>query len=212
MDNAVAIVQAYLRLNGYFTVTEFPIVEAMREGGHRTATDIDVLAFRFPGAGRLIPRAGGNPSRDRLIGSPDPTLGMARHEADMLIGEVKEGRAELNRGAREPAVLRAVLTRFGCCGPEAAEDLVQALIRKGKGRTHQGHQIRLVAFGTSVEGPTSGYHPVKLADVINFTSSFLRENWDALRVAEFKDPALGFLAAVIKSGADMSPSSPGSPR
>ena len=203
MDNAVAIVQAYLRLNGYFTVTEFPIVEAMREGGHRTATDIDVLAFRFPGAGRLVPRAGGNPRRDRLIGSPDPALGMAQDEADMLIGEVKEGRAELNRGARDPAVLRAVLTRFGCCGPDAAEALVQSLIRKGRGRTRQGHQIRLVAFGASVEGPTSGFHAVKLADVITFASSFLQENWDILRVAEFKDPALGFLATVIKSGVDL---------
>jgi len=25
MDNAVALVQAYLRVNGYFTVTEYPV-------------------------------------------------------------------------------------------------------------------------------------------------------------------------------------------
>jgi hypothetical protein len=30
MDNAVALVQAYLRVNGYFTVAEYPVVEAMR--------------------------------------------------------------------------------------------------------------------------------------------------------------------------------------
>ena len=27
MDNAVALVQAYLRINGYFSVAEFPILE-----------------------------------------------------------------------------------------------------------------------------------------------------------------------------------------
>ena len=55
MDNAVALVRAYLHLNGYFTVTEFPVMEALRGGGFRTATDLDVLAFRFA-------RAAGDPS------------------------------------------------------------------------------------------------------------------------------------------------------
>ena len=31
MDNAVALVQAYLRVNGYFTVAEYPVLEATRE-------------------------------------------------------------------------------------------------------------------------------------------------------------------------------------
>ena len=53
MDHAVALVRTYLQLNGYLTVTEYPVLEAARHGGHRTLTDLDVLAFRFPGAGRL---------------------------------------------------------------------------------------------------------------------------------------------------------------
>ncbi len=53
MDNAVALVEAYLRMNGYSAVAEYPFVEAMRQRGHRVATDLDILAFRFPGAGRL---------------------------------------------------------------------------------------------------------------------------------------------------------------
>lgn len=28
MDTAVALVQAYLHVNGYFTVTEYPVLEA----------------------------------------------------------------------------------------------------------------------------------------------------------------------------------------
>src|SRR5262245_18598254 len=55
MDPAVGMVESYLRVNGYFTVTEYPIVEASKYGEYRTATDLDVLAFRFPGAGRLVP-------------------------------------------------------------------------------------------------------------------------------------------------------------
>jgi uncharacterized membrane protein YedE/YeeE len=51
MDTAVALVEAYLNVNGYFTVAEYPVLEASRHGGVRAATDLDVLAFRFPGAG-----------------------------------------------------------------------------------------------------------------------------------------------------------------
>lgn len=119
MDSAVALVESYLRVNGYFTVTEYPVAEVARNGGYRTATDLDVLAFRFPGAGRIVPsRRGARPGEpETILFAPDPELGCAAEQADMLIGEVKEGRAELNRGAREPAVLRAVLTRFRCCRP-----------------------------------------------------------------------------------------------
>lgn len=47
MDVAVGLVRAYLQVNGYFTVTEFPVVESVGTGGYRSATDIDVLACRF---------------------------------------------------------------------------------------------------------------------------------------------------------------------
>ncbi len=30
MDTAVALVETYLRINGYFTVTEYPVIEAAR--------------------------------------------------------------------------------------------------------------------------------------------------------------------------------------
>ena len=198
MDNAVSLVQAYLRLNGYFTVTEFPIVEAMPGGGHRAATDLDVLAFRFPHAGRLV--AGERGKRDRIVGGVDPALKLEHDEADMLIGEVKEGRAELNRGARRPTVLRAALTRFGCCHPDDVEEVVQSLVHKGQGSTKQGHQIRLVAFGSTIENSHAACLAMRLDHVIDFTVSFLRDNWDVLRVLEFKDPALGFLATIVKSG------------
>ncbi len=201
MDNAVTLVQAYLRLNGYFTITEFPIVEAMKHGGHRTATDIDVLAFRFPGAGRLITKKGKGAHNDRLIGRIDPALGLLDDGADMIIGEVKEGRAQVNHSARDPAVLRAALTRFGCCHGDSVDALVESLIRKGHGTTEHGHRVRIVAFGSILPETDPGYHTISLGQVIAYAQAYLNDHWEVFRVAELKDPAVGFLATMIKSTA-----------
>jgi hypothetical protein len=150
MDTAVGLVEAYLRVNGYFTVTEYPVVETCRSESYRTATDLDVLAFRFPGAGRLLSfQAGGAPSDAGAISfAPDPCLGGQSDQADMLIGEVKEGRAELNATARDPLVLRAALSRFGCCTPDHVPEVVEALLQHGRARAHCGHVVRMVAFGS----------------------------------------------------------------
>ncbi len=203
MDNAVAIVQAYLRLNGYFTVTEFPIIEAMQHGGHRVATDLDVLAFRFPGAARVVPSSGRSREHDRALSGPDPALGLQGDEADMIVAEVKEGRAELNRGARDPAVLRAVLTRFGCCEADEAASLVERLIRHGAADTRHGHRVRLIAFGSTVGDVDPGYQTVRLGHAVAHIVKHLRQHWEVLHHAEFKDPALGFIATCMKAGADV---------
>jgi hypothetical protein len=201
MDNAVALVQAYLRLNGYFTVTEFPIIEALAHGGHRMATDIDVLGVRFAGAARAVPLGGAHGRSDRVLSGPDPALGIGADDSDLLIGEVKVGRAELNHGARDPDVLRTALTRFGCCTPNDAERVVPDLIRNGHGYTARGHRVRLVAFGAYVEEPLHGFLAITLGHVIETISRYMKDNWDVLRVSEFKDPALGMLAMMIKSHA-----------
>ena len=201
MDNAVALVQAYLRINGYFTVTEFPVVESGRSGLHRTATDIDILAVRFRDAARLVPRHGRAATRDVAFADIDPALGLRDGEADMLIGEVKEGRAVLNRGATQPAVLRAALTRFGCCDHGDAERLARELTRRGATKTEHGHRIRLAAFGsTRGEGGAHACHVVLLSQVIAHLERYLERHWDTLRLAEFKEPGLAFMGVLKKSG------------
>ncbi len=201
MDNAVALVQSYLHLNGYFTVTELPVIETGRSGIHRTATDIDVLAFRFRDATRLVPRHGSSSTNDIAINELDPALGITEGEADMLVGEVKEGKATLNRGATQPAVLRAALTRFGCCSGEHAEGLVSDLIQSGETRTEHGHRIRLVAFGsTSGDGHAQRCHVVLLNHIIQYLDGYLQRHWSTLRVAEFKEPSLAFLGMLKKAG------------
>ena len=197
MDNAVALVQAYLRLNGYFTVSEFPVVESTRSG-YRTATDLDILAFRFPGAGRLVPAPGRGQSKDEEHFAPDQALGTSAESADMIVGEVKEGRAVLNAAATDPAVLRAVLVRFGCCPREEAAQLVDRLIHSGDAILPDGHRVRLMAFGSTV-GDGGRYATLLLEHVVRFMEEYIRDHWDVLRHEDQKDPALGFLTTLEKA-------------
>lgn len=200
MDNSVALVQAYLRVNGYFTVAEYPVVEAMREGGYRMATDLDILAFRFPGSGRLVPRSRQASGNDRLLAiPPDEVLAIGRDEADMIIGEVKEGRAELNQAATDRSVLWSALARFGCCPHEHVPPLVDALLRHGEVTTPGGHRVRMVAFGSIAPSGSHRYAVILLGHVVQFLRDYLRENWDVLHTAEFKDPAFGFLMTLGKA-------------
>ena len=198
MDNAVALVQAYLRVNGYFTVSEYPVLEALREQEYRTATDLDVLAVRFPGAGMLVPaRKRGGDEEHAVV---DPALGVPGERADMLIGEVKEARAVLNAAATDPAVLRAALVRFGCCPRRDAPHVVERLLQEGRAMLPAGHHVRLVAFGSLVEGDDGApFLRIALGQVVHFLQRYLREHWDLLRHAESKDPAFGFLMMMEKA-------------
>ncbi|MEN8239384.1 MAG: hypothetical protein ABFR53_09310, partial [Actinomycetota bacterium] len=127
MDTAVSLVQSYLFANGFFTVTEYPILETLAVGNPRTVTDIDVLALRPPGAGES---ARATTTSGILVG-PDPELDLSDTYIEVIIGEVKEGAAELNKAARDPAVLRAVLDRFGTMDPDVAQQVVDELSRTG---------------------------------------------------------------------------------
>ena len=195
MDHAVALVEAYLQINGYFTVAEYPVIESFGKQHYGVATDLDILAFRFPGAGRLVPGRGG-----KGIFAPDPALGIDGGNADMLIGEVKEGRAELNRNARDPDVLRTVLARFGCCSMHDVDKTVQQLVNKGETATHGGHRVRLMAFGSSSDPSShSGYSTLTLGHITGFIEGYLDEHWKVLRHAQFKHPALGLFMVLEKA-------------
>jgi hypothetical protein len=198
MDTAVALVESYLRINGYFTVAEYPVIEAARDGGYRTVTDLDILGFRLPGAGRLVPQKQKNPGPVRII-PPDPELGTLSGHTDMIIGEVKEGHAELNRTLCEPSVLREVLTRFGCCTPFEAESAVQELLRKGQSQTRCGHRVRLVAFGSLRSGGGPRHTVITLGHIVTFLRDYIRRYWDVLHHADFKDPAFGLLVLLEKA-------------
>lgn len=195
MDNAVALVQAFLRLHGYFTVTEFPVVRPSRNGGHECLTDLDVLAFRFGEAGGSCVRAD-HPamSEAKLL------LGVPAEVPDMIIGEVKEGRAELNAAATKRDVLIAALERFGCCERSAVDSVVRELLRHGRTRTRPGHTVRLVAFGALPPGhQDSRCHVILLGDVVAHLREYIRRHWDVLQASASKDPGLGMLMTLEKA-------------
>jgi hypothetical protein len=198
VDSAVALVQAYLRVNGYFTVTEYPVIATRRDGTYRTATDLDVLAVRFPRAGRLL--SGRSHGRDQEDPVLDEALGVHPDHPDMLVAEVKEGRAELNQAASDPAVLRAALASFGCCSREEGWKIAETLLRDGRALLPNGHQLRMAVFGSI----TSGAHAsrllvISLGHVARFLRDYVDQHWDALRNAAPKDPAFGFLMTLAKA-------------
>ena len=195
MDNAVALVQAFLRLHGYLTVTEFPVVRAARGGGQECLTDLDVLAFRFgevsgPGEAMHHPAES---EANRL-------LGIVGGVPDMIIGEVKEGRAELNDAATKHDVLAAALERFGCCRHSDIDGIVHELLRHGRAHTQHGHEVRLVAFGTLAPGHQDRRcHVVLLGDIVAHLRADMRRHWDAWRASASKDPGFGMLLTLEKA-------------
>lgn len=199
VDNAVALVQAYLRLNGYFTVSEYPVVATRGASEYRTATDLDVLAFRFPTPGQLVPARDRRGLRDENHMAVDPALGVPANRADMVVCEVKEGRAVLNQPTTDPGVLRATLVAFGCCPPQQAAGLSTTIIREGRAVLPNGHEIRLVVFASLTDGASGQYHVVSLRQVVGYLRAYIREHWDVLRHWDSKDPALGFLITLAKA-------------
>ena len=201
MDTAVALVQAYLHVNGYFTVVEYPVLEAFRAGPARTVTDLDVLAVRFPHAGSDPIRRRGPGRMLERPGVPDAILGCPSDHADMIVGEVKEGKARFNPTTRDPAVLAAALTRFGCCPLERSADIAQRLLSDGRATTPAGHIVRMVAFGAAPETATERQATiVPMHHVVEFLREYLREHWDVLRHAQIKDNTFGLLALIEKWG------------
>lgn len=185
MDTAVGLVQAYLRVNGYFTVAEYPVLDATGPGGPRTVTDLDILAIRL----QHIPGD-----------DPDPALGAHAGAPDMIVGEVKEGVPRLNPAMRDPAVLQAAFARFGCCSPDDAPALVDELLRAGQVVAPEGHLIRTVAFGNTAHPERTGsWHTVTLEHILDYLRHHLNRNWGVVGRTQIKDDTLGLLALIEKS-------------
>jgi hypothetical protein len=190
MDTAVSLVQAYLYANGYFTVTEYPILEQIGSSVPRTVTDIDVLAVRFPGAGAI------NESNDTsgITVEPDPLLDLADDMIDVIIGEVKEGAAELNKAARDVAVLRAAIGRIGRVPPDIADSLVEDLAATGTAVHPAGIRLRQMVFASRRPSKRKvPYTWISHGHIGLWMRDNIREHWDLMKTVQSKDPALGFM-------------------
>lgn len=197
MDHAVSLVQSYLQLNGYFTSAEYPIVAGAGRNGFRTLTDIDILAFRFPSGAPVQP--GRHSPQGLDLSDVDPGLGVSPTTIDTIIGEVKEGRVGINSGIRDPAVLKAVISRFGNSSEED-DQIVEELLNRGLATLPNGNMVRLVAFGAFPPGAAvPPCRIISLGHVLNFLQAYVRRHWGMLRHLQFKDPALGFLMTLEKA-------------
>ena len=189
MDHAVSLVQAYLHVNGYFTVAEYPVLARLPEGGFQSATDIDLLALRLCSAGGFASAGPAEPFE------PDPELAIPRATADLLIVEVKEGRAELNRGAKDPAILEAVLARSGLPADGGREKAFRQLARRGATTWPGDVSVRMLAFGSVVDPKiVKGFRAISLPHVTRYMTDYIANNWDALRHAQIRQEAFGLLA------------------
>ena len=202
MDTAVALVQAYLQVNGYFTVVEYPVLETSRGGPARAVTDLDVLAVRFSGAGHEVIRGRGHKPIGGRLFEPDSALGCPSDRPDMIVGEVKEGAARFNSATRDPEVLQVALARFGCCHANHAAELARTLLARGRVDALSGHTLRMVAFGSVADAAGPGrWHTVPMHRVVDFLRAYLHDHWDVLKHAQVKDPTMGLLALLEKWGA-----------
>lgn len=198
MDHAVALVQAYLQLNGYFTSAEYPIIAGAGRNGFRTITDIDILAFRFP-SGEPMARGGRKAPKGLDVTGLDPGLAVPVDQIDMIIGEVKEGRVGINTGIRDPEVLRTVINRFGEVGEETGR-VVHHLLKHGTAEIQSSYSVRLIAFGSFPPGsPVPPCRIISLGHVLQFLQAYVRKHWSMLRHLQFKDPAFGFLMTLEKA-------------
>lgn len=184
MDTAVGLVRAYLQLNGYFTVTEYPVVRKIGEGRYRSLTDVDVAGYHLPY---------GEPDF-----APDPILEVPRDRPDILIGEVKEGLAVINESADDPEVVAKILKRFAGCSAAEAGSAARTLLGRGFVDVHSGHRVRLVAFGTSRE-PAGAYLKILHSEVVGYIDRYIHENWDVVRQAGSKDPVFGMMVLLAKA-------------
>lgn len=199
MDNAIALVRTYLQLNGYFTVTEWPVIAGGPCGSHCTMTDLDVMAFRFPAAADcLVDERHRTASPEPIT---DPALGVPETTADLIIAEVKEGRAELDTAAASTDVIRTALIRFGWCGHCISAPHLSQLVDRGSTVLPNGHTARLVAFGSAIDGHAS-YRRVLYSDVLAYINRYI-DRCEPVWVGGAKDPILRLLAlqAKIRRGA-----------
>ncbi len=201
MDNAITLVESYLRVNGYFTLREYPILERPENGPVRVSTDIDLMAFRpdvTPGTLKQWPE---NHFTLQDLAVPDASLDCPESGPDLILAEVKEGVAEFNEGSRRQEIVGSILRRFGCCSTKVARKLSQDLLANGHTETPAGINVRLIAFGSSTKNRRAQrYHKISLGQVIGFMERHVDENWDVFRHVDLKDPILDLLALRKKSG------------
>ena len=202
VDIAVSLVESYLRLNGYLTLSEFEIQSRAADGTFETVTDIDIMGIRFPGdvyAGD--PHDGGEA---RLLLLSDDALRLVEGQIDVIVGEVKQGFVEFNPGIRRRDVLHQILRRVQWLFESDLDEVVRRLVKDGvctvPARGGGTARVRLVAFG---QAPGSDVHTITHAHIVKTLLRFFSGEEHAFRPAQFSSPAPAMLSLLLKSGFEL---------
>ena len=200
MDIAVNLVESYLRLNGYLTLSEFEIQARGDDGTFTTITDVDIVAMRSPGDVYL-----GDPHEAddcRLLLIEDPALQLEPNCLDVIVGEVKQGMAVFNPALKDHRVLHSVLRRFAWLYEGGSVSAVVTGLQqngchvapaRGGGRI----RTRLVAFGRADE---DGINTIRIGHIVETLGDFFRDHDDAVRPIQYREPAIALLRLLHKSG------------
>jgi hypothetical protein len=204
LNTCVALVGAYLRFNGYVTVPEQPVLVGQgKPYRYHTATDIDILAVRFPNAAVVVPREYGAVEDDLHL-DIDPELDLHEDTVDVLIGEVKSGRPRLNEGMRDHDVLYATIRRVDPGFDAPIHETIDTLIRNGEAHCKSAGKkwrFRLIAFGEGQPAPEGGpYTVIQMRHVAKFLIQTIGEHHQVWKDAQFGDPVLDLLHFFDKMG------------
>lgn len=202
MDIAVNLVESYLRLSGYLTLSEFEVQRRV-ESGFETVTDVDIMALRLPGDVYAGDPHGGEDCRLLLL--QDPVLQLEADMTDVIIGEVKQGAAEFNTGIRSHVVLHSMLRRVGWLYDEPLDDVVDALqddlLRVSPARGGGTIRTPAMAFGRS---PHCDLHTISHTHIVETLLGFFEGTGDAFKPVQFRDPAPAMLSLLLKTGFEVS--------
>jgi hypothetical protein len=199
MDVAVNLVETYLRLNGYLTLSELEVQARNDDGTFGTLTDVDIVALRFPGDTYVA--EGPADDQARLLMIADAALDLSEERIDVIVGEVKQGEAVFNPSLARRRVLQSVLRRMEWIYSDGIEGVVERLSLGGISfdAARGGGEIRtrMVAFGRS---EASGPHTIALGHIIESIVHFMEHYDDVLRSAQFREPAPALLRLLVKAG------------
>lgn len=199
MDIGVDLVEAYLRLNGYFTISEFEVQRETSPGIYQTITDVDIIGLRLPGPVYIADSHGKGGSASLLV--EDPVLEHETNTIDVIIGEVKQGEAVFNPGLTDHHTLHTVLQRvawlYEADVHDVARDLEEHYVCRMPTHGETTVRTRLVAFGRS---PVNNLNTISLTHIFNTMVGQLEQFGEALRPAQFKNPAAALIQLLVKTG------------
>lgn len=200
VDAATGLVEVFLRVNGYLTLSEWQIQALNARQEWETITDVDIVGLRFPGDVFLADSH--DPEIQSTLRVSGDLLMLEPDTIDVIVGEIKEGEAVFNPAMKRHETLHTVLHRLSWLyADHGLERVVAELTRAGVcySAAPGGGQVRtrLVAFG---QAPELTVNTVPVGRILEQASAFLSAHDDLLRSARFSNPVAATLKLLHKTG------------